>query len=877
MVAEILKSYLVSLGVQVDQPGFNQMKTTLDQTSNTVTHATGGWAKNFVSASTIIMTAVASITTAVTGLMVGAAKQDLAMEKYARGMMVSKNAAKEMKLAVDALGESVQDIQITPELMNRYRALISDGRNMKVGGDYEGTMKNFRDLIFEFTRLKQEASYALQWVGYYLMKYLARPLAQAKATFKSFNDSLIKNMPNWTEKIARALTYIINIGIHFVQLLKNIGKAAYDLWGSFPKGVKIAIASLAALFYFINASPIGRFITMIGTMLLLIDDYFGYMEGKQAAMGPIWDKLNGYMGIAKQKLEEWGQALSPVWDKFAGYLDTGQQGVKNLAGKMSTWIDEIQQSNALSDFVATTKELGRAFYDLGSGTIDIVSSACKDLFKSLEKQGIAEKFAGLIERLWNGFLSLERWIARCIEVVARWFKEIAKSEEMEDFIDAVVELFGAVLDLFNALMDLITVAFGGFFGEMNKTEKVYSFRDAVKAVVGIISSFIRLLSDLIGLLAKFFKMMSNSKMFKEFWQDLAKQVKIFADVVFYALGAVGKLGRALIELVRGNYKKAASLAGDALGFGKAEAGGRRGNGSIIDDLSEAEKAAEPYIQEASKMYDLDPNLLRALIKRESGFNPTIESDAGAYGYTQLMPGTAEGLGVNMYNPHENVLGGAKYLRQQLDSFNGDVEKALAAYNAGPGAVQKYGGIPPYEETQNYVKNIMADWNDYQARSKSVGNPDPKDDFTNKDGEPSQYSLENPPDNMKDPNTGWLDRQIMEIKDLWHKASGVSTTTDAPQASLLSLYRGGASYLQNGFANADPVLLGGLSGQNLARYGQNYGGITIYNSVDVGGVEVTNTNASPSDIGNAVASKTTSKLSDSANYVLQNRALTGIQV
>ena len=99
------------------------------------------------------------------------------------------------------------------------------------------------------------------------------------------------------------------------------------------------------------------------------------------------------------------------------------------------------------------------------------------------------------------------------------------------------------------------------------------------------------------------------------------------------------------------------------------------------------------------------------MKQELGGDPDAVSPAGAVGLMQLMPGTAKELGVaNSRDPGENIRGGARYLRQQLDTFGGDVTKALAAYNAGPGAVQKYGGVPPYAETQQYVRSITATLN-----------------------------------------------------------------------------------------------------------------------------------------------------------------------
>jgi soluble lytic murein transglycosylase-like protein len=125
------------------------------------------------------------------------------------------------------------------------------------------------------------------------------------------------------------------------------------------------------------------------------------------------------------------------------------------------------------------------------------------------------------------------------------------------------------------------------------------------------------------------------------------------------------------------------------------------------------------ITAAAKKYGLDPALLAGLVKQESGFNPNAGSPAGARGLTQLMPGTAAGLGVtNVLDPAQSLEGGAKYLRQQLDAFGGDVARALAAYNAGPGAVTRYGGVPPYAETQNYVRAVQANAAAYRAASPS---------------------------------------------------------------------------------------------------------------------------------------------------------------
>lgn len=124
---------------------------------------------------------------------------------------------------------------------------------------------------------------------------------------------------------------------------------------------------------------------------------------------------------------------------------------------------------------------------------------------------------------------------------------------------------------------------------------------------------------------------------------------------------------------------------------------------------------DAQITAAATKHGIDPALLKGLIRQESNFNAAARSSAGAQGLTQLMPGTAAGLGVtDATDPAQAIDGGAKYLKEQLDRFGGDTSKALAAYNAGPGAVSKFGGIPPYAETQNYVQKVLGYAAEYAA-------------------------------------------------------------------------------------------------------------------------------------------------------------------
>ena len=139
-------------------------------------------------------------------------------------------------------------------------------------------------------------------------------------------------------------------------------------------------------------------------------------------------------------------------------------------------------------------------------------------------------------------------------------------------------------------------------------------------------------------------------------------------------------------------------------LGKAQkqeaVGGHGGQNDYASDIP-------GLVRKAAVKYNVDPKLALGVAAAESNFNPDAVSSVGATGVMQLMPETAAGLGVkNIRDPQENIDGGVRYLKQLLATFNGDPRKAVAAYNAGPEAVKRYGGVPPYAETQNYVDKVL---------------------------------------------------------------------------------------------------------------------------------------------------------------------------
>jgi Rod binding domain-containing protein len=164
-----------------------------------------------------------------------------------------------------------------------------------------------------------------------------------------------------------------------------------------------------------------------------------------------------------------------------------------------------------------------------------------------------------------------------------------------------------------------------------------------------------------------------------------------------------------------NYKKLSVLNNPVDG------GGNNGNISdnpVSDYTSGEYTSIDSLAKAASKTYDLPYNLIKAVIKTESGFNPYAVSPKGAVGLMQVMPQTAEEMGVaDVSNPAANVFCGSLYLKKMVERNNGNIELALAAYNSGQGNVDKYGGIPPFTETQNYVKKVLNYYNEYNESAR----------------------------------------------------------------------------------------------------------------------------------------------------------------
>ena len=861
MIGELIQEYLVGLGVRLDRPGFAQAEATINRLDHTVESATGNMARNFVRASAMIGTAVAGVTASVFGLMKSAATQDIAMEKLSRQMMVGKDAAWAMKSATDALGASIQDIMLTPELMGRFEKLTADGRKMKIGGDFAETMKNFRDLTFEFTRLKQEVSYAMTWVGYYLMKYLNRPLSEAREKFRSFNDMFVKNMSVWTEKAARALVYIINVGRHFLTLIVDIGKALWGVWESFPRGVKIAAAALAGLTLVLRANPLTRMLLLVGSLLLLIDDYYGHMEGKQSAFGEYWDKLNEYIERAKVKWEEFKKEALPFWEKFLDLCSTAKDRTLAFARSIVNLLERVGKSDGLWNFLGVLGELGKALGHITASILGELLESLQMFYESADKRGAVDGLGKSVELLWGMFVGLIHAVALVVDGIADLTDEVRKTEEYRDFIDAIAELAAVSFELFNVILDLINIAFRGLFGEMGKTNRVYTFRDAIRAVLSVFTGLIRAVSRAIKLFSELLSFMRDSKPFRLFWEEMGKMVDA-------AIEKVGKFGRALLALKDGDFKKAWQIVkGDDV---------KGGEGKILGAFNgtSSQMAVEAWT-EAKRLgseYGVNPALIYGQWYHESGgfTSQLARENINLGGLTQVEPNGEENKqpdGGNYYMMFSSVHEYADYFGRVWGKYIKGLQNS--AEYAHRLKEEGYYGATESEYRQG-VEYGMTQLPSSEHSEESSSTP--------ADNPASGTSPEAPPSPIEEaPQTESKGGVMDTVKDVVAAAARLNPVigplVDAADAigSILPT-SANANY------RVDPLLYNGLmAGMPPSMQERSGSGGSVVYQVDVGGVTVNGTNKSAAEIGKNVGRETMTLLEKQGAHILRSRTMTGAPV
>lgn len=328
---DVVKEYLVSLGFDINHSSFNEFQKTLRKSDELVEDLGLTTVSSFATATIAVTTFVVAAITGISKFIVSVAEADMEYQKFARQMWTSVDNAKAVKTSLDALGVSMEDLWLSPELLRQFKELRAETDKLRPPKEFTQQMKYIRSIQFEFAKARLEMTYASQWVTYYLVKYLEKPLAQLHTSLKKMNDAIVKYMPVWTKYIAQILSWAVRLGAVIFRVITEILKAL----GRIPNVVKAVLIALAGLSAYAMMNPFTLIIISILALLLLLDDLFTYLDGGESMFGDFWKKLEDFSKepMFQELLKSAGQvdeSLGKILDKM---YELGEQIVKSIGSE----------------------------------------------------------------------------------------------------------------------------------------------------------------------------------------------------------------------------------------------------------------------------------------------------------------------------------------------------------------------------------------------------------------------------------------------------------------------------------------------------------------------------------------------------------------
>ena len=281
MDVNTIKSYLVSLGYEVDAIAYNKFAQAMKSAENVVERHTSLLSSSYTKASIAIASALGAVVSSTALMVDGLAKADLGYEKLALRMYMTKEAAKQYSLALKVMGQEPEDIRWIKELNVQYQVLMADAKKMELPEEYGKKMMGIREVKHEFNRLKLESIYGLQWIGDSIIKHLQDPLDKTKFSFTKLNDYIRDHIPEWGEKIGRVLADVFTMFSNVWNVMEKVGTKLKEFWDLLSPTQK-ALAGMAAIaLLFSMAGPFGRAIMVIGIVIALISEFWDAMQGKE--------------------------------------------------------------------------------------------------------------------------------------------------------------------------------------------------------------------------------------------------------------------------------------------------------------------------------------------------------------------------------------------------------------------------------------------------------------------------------------------------------------------------------------------------------------------------------------------------------------------
>lgn len=493
---DVLKEYMVSLGFSVDKQSYDSATKAIDSAGESLAKFAGSTVKKFAEASVGVAGFFAAAIAGIAKFINGLGNAQIQYEMLARQMWTTQENAEAFSTTLKAMGRSLNDLYLSPTLMAQFQELNKQAFEMMPPEEYQKQMQFVQNISLQFTRMKLEGTYALQWIGYYFIKYMSGPLAQIYNYLNNLNNTIIQKMPYWTKVVAEVLSWFASLGVTTVEALKDIGQEFGKISDSIPKNIKLIGLALGALAIVMNQGPIGWIIDGFTILLLLLNDFFTYIHGGKAEFGSFWQKLIDFYNNLKDSgaIDAFKKNFESAMKTVSGWVDRIDKGIQGffsnmnnlktiaaiIAGITSAWatfkgvMAAVNTVIKLSDAAWIALDLA-----MDANPIGLIALAVGALVAGMiivgNKSGIItdllNDFGGLFQSIWNvisavGGLITKIGDLKSTKAVLKWLGDFLEGT----ILVVLVGINGIIKDI-TASLNAIADVFQGKWGDAWKDIK----------------------------------------------------------------------------------------------------------------------------------------------------------------------------------------------------------------------------------------------------------------------------------------------------------------------------------------------------------------------------------------------------------------------
>lgn len=429
-MSNILEEYLVRISAEIDKNAFNGA-------TRAITKLAGALDKiGSVMKYTGLLAAIAKVTESVVDNIRAVAAADMEYQKLAQNMWVTKETAKSLSVVLKTMGASQDDVAWVPELREQFFRLRQEMNALATPADSDGQLRWIREIGYDVQSLQLKLKMLREWLVYYLIKYLQPYIKQFQEFIRWLNEKLGKNMPAIAKKVASALASIVSLAVSFLKLIKNIGEGVYNFLEKLPAKTKAMVAVFSIVGAAIMSGPFGMMMMAIGTALLMLEDFFYYVEGKKSSrtLAPLWKWMTDENNPLKRTVA------------------TVKQAIEDIVNRLSDIVYKIFTSEVRDDIVRTLYSINKAILSIAGG----IASICSDLTKNSDKvNAFWDNFADGAQRAVLKTLRISRVLSSLLS---------AMGEALQgNWTAAKMELINAMFEAGTLFTDT-TKDMGGFSG-----------------------------------------------------------------------------------------------------------------------------------------------------------------------------------------------------------------------------------------------------------------------------------------------------------------------------------------------------------------------------------------------------------------------------